>query len=146
VLIGVADGGYSADAHGSIDEDDGNTLDTVPSARPTGIEPDLQAAVRGETVDTSIEFADGSATTDGTFLSEFGQRASRREHPERWGDARVQGAVFGFKLEGERGWVARSFAVRTDFRRRGATLSGCFGTSVTVPNERFTTRSISLPG
>ena len=146
MLIGVADGRFSADAPGSIDEDDGNTLDTVASTRPTDIEPDLQAAVRGETVDRSIEFADGSATTDGTFLFEFGQRASRREHPERWGGARVQGAVFGFKLESERAWVAPSFAVRTDFRRRGATLSGCFGTSDAVPSGRFTTRSISLPG
>jgi len=76
VLIGVADGRFSADAPGSTDEDDGNTLDTVASARPTGIEPDLQAAVRGETADMVIEIADGSAATDGTFLCEFGRRAS----------------------------------------------------------------------
>jgi len=58
----------------------------------------------------------------------------------------VQGGVFGFKLEGERAWVEPSVAVQTDFRRRGATLSGCFGTSDAVPNERFTNRSISLAG
>jgi len=54
--------------------------------------------------------------------------------------------VFGFKLEGERAWVEPSVAVQTDFRRRGATLSGCFGTSDHVPSGRFTTRSISLAG
>lgn len=92
MLIGVADGRFSAHAPGSTDEDDGNTLDTVASTRPTDIEPDFQAAVRGETADTVIEFADGSATTDGTFLSEFGERASRRAHPERWDDAECKGA------------------------------------------------------
>jgi len=92
VLIGVADGRFSAHAPGSTDEDDGNTLDTVASARLMAIEPDLQAAVRGETADTVIEFSDGSAATDGTFLCEFGRRASRRAHPERCGDAECKGA------------------------------------------------------
>ena len=76
-----------------------------------------------------IEFEDGSATTDGTFLSEFGERSSRREQPERWGEARVQNGVFGFKLEGERSWLEPEAAFQTEFRPRGTLLTGCFSSS-----------------
>jgi len=76
-----------------------------------------------------VEFTDGSATTDATFLSENGVAASRREHPERWGEARVQNGVFGFKLEGERSWLEPEVSIRTEFAGRGSTLAGCFSTS-----------------
>ena len=125
----------------------GNLQDDIKAIWYVGDLGDIESLVNGlsSAFFSVVELEDGSATTDGTFLSEFGELAARREHPERWGESRVQGGVFGFKLDGERSWREPEFAVRTEFRRRGTTLNGCFGASsgsIAGPGASISFRSL----